>query len=77
MDNLLSLIPHYPHVNRASFADSPTAVLPAIWWIVAMGAANGYSFQLIAKTCSMTSSVTYREAWKDSKLKTLKLCLDV
>ena len=28
-----------------------------------MGAAFGYSFQLIAKTCSMTYSATFRETW--------------
>lgn len=53
--------------RRASFADSPVAVLPAACWIFVMGAAFAYSFQLIAKTCSLTYSVTFREAWEDSK----------
>mmetsp|Transcript_40699 Transcript_40699/g.85505 ORF Transcript_40699/g.85505 Transcript_40699/m.85505 type:complete len:482 (-) Transcript_40699:249-1694(-) len=50
----------------ASFADSPSAVIPAAGWVCAMGLAFAYSFQLIAKTCKMTQSVTFREVWEET-----------
>ncbi|CAJ1955189.1 unnamed protein product [Cylindrotheca closterium] len=50
----------------ASFADTPSAVVNATCLLVVMGIVFGYFFQLIAKTCSLTYSVTFREVWEDT-----------
>ena len=50
----------------ASFANTPSAILPASLWIVVMGLMFAYSFQLIGKICGMTLSVTFREVWEDT-----------
>ncbi len=52
--------------SRASFADSPTALLPATFWTLVMGAMFAYEFQLIGKVCSITMSNTFRETWQDT-----------
>jgi amino acid permease len=45
----------------AMFANSPSAVLSAAFWIVLLGAMFGYLCVLIGKICQMTGVATYRE----------------
>lgn len=51
----------------AAFANTPSAMVPAAIWIVAMGSIFAYEFQLIGKTCRLTgSAVTFRQVWEDT-----------
>ena len=45
----------------AMFANSPSAVLSAAFWIVLLGAMFGYLCVLIGKICQITGVATYRE----------------
>ena len=48
----------------ALFADSPSGVVPAVFWILVLGAVFGYFCVLIARACDLTFSSTYRECWE-------------
>lgn len=47
----------------AAFGNHPTAVIPALGVILAMGILNAYSFSLLGRVCSVSKSKTYQEAW--------------
>jgi len=46
-----------------AFGSSPSAALPAIVLVIAMGAISAVGFSLIAQVCAKTGAQTYREAW--------------
>ncbi|CAB9505928.1 Putative sodium-coupled neutral amino acid transporter 11 [Seminavis robusta] len=48
----------------ALYANSPTAIVSAILWVVLLGAVFGYFCLLIGKACDMSLSGTYRECWE-------------
>ena len=50
----------------AMYADSPNAVWSASLWIVLLGSIFGYFCLLIAKSCHMTKSATFRECWQET-----------
>jgi amino acid permease len=50
----------------AIYADSPSAVYWAFFWIAVVGTVFGYFCLLIAKVCKMTGSATYRECWEET-----------
>ena len=50
----------------AMYADSPKAVGVAVLWLLGLGAVFGYFCLLIAKSCKITNSVTYRECWENT-----------
>jgi len=47
----------------ATFADSPSALVPSLALIVSIGIISGYCFSLIGRVCSYTSTSSYRDAW--------------
>jgi amino acid permease len=47
----------------AAFGNAPSALLPAILVILAMGFINAYSFSLLGRVCAVTKSKTYSLAW--------------
>lgn len=55
---------HNPGI--AAFGNAPTAVLPAAILIAIMGAISAYTFQLIARVCQATNTVSYSDAWDES-----------
>jgi amino acid permease len=50
----------------AIYANSPSAVISAAFWIILMGVLLGYFALLIAKVCAWTNTTTYRAAWRAS-----------
>lgn len=48
----------------AAFADAPSVLVPASGWLLIMGAIFGYYFLLLGRTCRLTSTSTYAEAWE-------------
>lgn len=50
----------------ALFADTPSASISAVCWVIVLGAVLGYFCFLIGKICETTRSTTYREAWERS-----------
>ena len=48
----------------AAFANAPSVLLPASFWLVGMGAIFGYYFWLLGRTCKLTGTTTYAEAWE-------------
>lgn len=50
----------------SAFADSKSAILPAITMISIIGILSGYGFAIIGKVCAYTGSSSYREAWAKS-----------
>lgn len=50
----------------AAFANTKTAVIPAITLIVIIGILSGYGFALIGKVCAYTGATSYRDAWTRS-----------
>jgi len=50
----------------AAFGNAPSAALPAVALIASIGALSGYGFCLIGRTCAMTDTTSYREAWSAS-----------
>uniref|UniRef100_A0A7S2VQT0 Amino acid transporter transmembrane domain-containing protein n=1 Tax=Zooxanthella nutricula TaxID=1333877 RepID=A0A7S2VQT0_9DINO len=49
--------------GTAAFSDSPGAVVPASVVTLAVAAACAYSFTLIARSCELTGTDTFRGAW--------------
>jgi hypothetical protein len=47
----------------AVFGDSPSALVPAIGLIAAMGALSAYTFGLIGRVCQRTNTDSYSAAW--------------
>ena len=50
----------------AAFANAPSAVYPAVFLIVVIGALSGYGFGLIGRVCALTDTTSFREAWSES-----------
>ena len=50
----------------AAFANAPSALYPAIFLITAIGILSGYGFGLIGRSCALTGSKSFREAWTKS-----------
>lgn len=50
----------------ANFGDAPSAVLPAVGLIAAIGMLSGYGFAVIGKVCAYTGATSYRSAWAAS-----------
>jgi hypothetical protein len=47
----------------AAFGNAPSAVIPAVTLITAIGAISAYGFSLIGRVCATTQASSYREAW--------------
>ena len=47
----------------AAWANAPSAVVPAVALIAAIGGLSGYGFALIGRVCSYTNTKSYRDAW--------------
>lgn len=47
----------------AAWASAPSAVVPAIAMIAAIGGLSGYGFALIGRCCAYTNTKSYRDAW--------------
>lgn len=47
----------------AAWANSPSAVLPAVALIAGIGTLSGYGFALIGRCCAYTNTKSYRDAW--------------
>jgi len=45
----------------AAFGDAPSAVIPAVGLVAAIGAISAYGFSLIGRVCSYTGARSYRE----------------
>jgi len=50
----------------AAFGNAPSAVVPAVSLIAGIGVLSGDGFALIGRTCALTNTSTYREAWTAS-----------
>eukprot|EP00977_Amphora_coffeiformis_P022549 scaffold11046_cov183-Amphora_coffeaeformis.AAC.1 len=50
----------------AAFGNAPSAVLPAVVLIAAIGALSAYGFALTGRVCALTKATTYRAAWSES-----------
>merc|ERR1712151_1035621 len=50
----------------AAFGNEYSAIFPAILLMIFLGVINAYYFSLIGRVCSMTGSLSYREAWDSS-----------
>merc|ERR1712151_1398639 len=50
----------------AAFGNEYSAIFPAILLMIFLGVINAYYFSLIGRVCSMTGSISYREAWDSS-----------
>lgn len=50
----------------ATFGNAPSAVIPAVLLIAAIGTMSGYGFALIGRVCALTSTTSYRSAWEAS-----------
>jgi amino acid permease len=48
----------------ASFANAPSVLYPAAFWLVFMAAIFGYYFLLLGRTCKFTATSSYAEAWE-------------
>ena len=48
----------------AAFANAPSVLYPAVFWLVFMAAIFGYYFFLLGRTCKITGTTTYAEAWE-------------
>lgn len=48
----------------ASFANAPSAVLPASVLIALLGGISGYCFSLIGRVCARTNASSYSDAWE-------------
>ena len=47
-------------------ANTPKALVAAVFWIIVMGILFGYFCWLIAKICEITKRSTYRGIWQDT-----------
>lgn len=47
----------------AAFGDSPSAVIPALALIAAIGISSAFGFAIIGKVCAYTGAKSYGEAW--------------
>jgi hypothetical protein len=47
----------------AAWANSPSAVLPAVALIAGIGSLSAYGFALIGRCCAYTNTKSYRDAW--------------
>lgn len=50
----------------AAFGNAPSAVVPAVALIVVIGMLSGYGFGLIGRSCALTKTTSYRDAWSAS-----------
>jgi amino acid permease len=50
----------------ATFGNAPSAAIPAILLIAALGSLSGYGFGLIGRVCALTGTTSYRGAWEAS-----------
>jgi len=50
----------------AEFGTAPSAAVPAVVLIALIGGLSGYGFGLIGRTCALTKSTSYRDAWSAS-----------
>ena len=50
----------------AAFGNAPSAVIPATVLIGIIGCVSAYGFGLIGRSCSLTGTTTYRDAWSVS-----------
>ena len=50
----------------ATFGNAPSAALPAVLLIIAIGTMSGYGFALIGRVCALTNTGSYRGAWEQS-----------
>ena len=48
----------------AAFGDAPSAVLPALGLLMAIGTMSAYGFSLIGRLCYYTKSYSYRQVWE-------------
>ena len=48
----------------AAFANAPSVLFPAAFWLVFMAAIFGYYFLLLGRTCKFTGTSSYAEAWE-------------
>lgn len=61
----LKLTTHYLH--SAAFANAPSGLFCACFYIVVMGGVFGYYFLLIGKTADLTfGAFTFREIWQET-----------
>mmetsp|Transcript_31277 Transcript_31277/g.67716 ORF Transcript_31277/g.67716 Transcript_31277/m.67716 type:complete len:153 (+) Transcript_31277:3-461(+) len=49
----------------AAFGNAPSALIPAAFIIITMGAIFAYYFVLMGRICRITNTASYREAWVD------------
>jgi Transmembrane amino acid transporter protein len=47
----------------AAFGNAPSALIPALFLLVAIGTLAGYGFSMIGTVCSYTRAISYRQAW--------------
>lgn len=47
----------------AAFGNAPSAVWPAVTLIAVIGSLSGYGFALIGRSCALTQTTSYRDAW--------------
>jgi Transmembrane amino acid transporter protein len=47
----------------AAWGSAPSAVVPAVALIAAIGGLSGYGFALIGRCCAYTNTESYRDAW--------------
>ena len=50
----------------AMYADNPSAVFSAAFWVALMGIIFGYYCYLVARVCRITHAATYREMWAET-----------
>ena len=50
----------------AAFGNAPSAAIPAVALIAGIGALSGYGFALIGRTCALTKTTSFRDAWSAS-----------
>lgn len=50
----------------AAFGNAPSAVIPAVALIAAIGGLSAYGFGLTGRVCALTQTSSYREAWSKS-----------
>ena len=52
--------------GMASFANSPSAVIPTAALLLFLGLLSGYCFSLIGRVCAYTGATSYKDAWAKS-----------
>uniref|UniRef100_A0A7S1BC54 Amino acid transporter transmembrane domain-containing protein n=1 Tax=Corethron hystrix TaxID=216773 RepID=A0A7S1BC54_9STRA len=51
----------------AAFGNAPSALVPAAFLILLMGAISAYTFSLLARVCALTGATSYADAWDKTR----------